>query len=50
MLPLIGYLDRFSGRPGESLAVKVSAIFMAVFSLLEPGGFRTQISSVEVAS
>ncbi|MDN3567729.1 N,N-dimethylformamidase large subunit [Paeniroseomonas aquatica] len=25
MLPLIGYLDRFSGRPGESLAVKVSA-------------------------
>ena len=25
MLPLIGYLDRFSGRPGESLAVQVSA-------------------------
>ncbi|MBL6457772.1 N,N-dimethylformamidase large subunit [Belnapia sp. T6] len=25
MLPLIGYLDRFSARPGEALAVKVSA-------------------------
>ncbi len=25
MVPLIGYLDRLSARPGESIAVKVSS-------------------------
>lgn len=25
MVPLIGYLDRFSARPGERIAVKVSS-------------------------
>ena len=25
MVPLIGYVDRFSGRPGERIAVKVSS-------------------------
>src|SRR5438046_6881460 len=25
VVPLIGYLDRFSGRPGERIAVKVSS-------------------------
>lgn len=25
MVPLIGYVDRFSARPGETVAVKVSS-------------------------
>ena len=27
VVPLIGYLDRFSGRPGECIAAKVSSQF-----------------------
>ena len=27
VVPLIGYVDRFSGRPGEPVAVKVSSQF-----------------------
>ena len=30
VVPLIGYVDRFSGRPGERIAIKVSSQF-AVF-------------------
>src|SRR5438477_9324840 len=31
MVPLIGYLDRFSARPGEPIAVKVSSRFDAPY-------------------
>lgn len=31
MVPLVGYLDRFSARPGESIAVKVSSAHAAPF-------------------
>jgi N,N-dimethylformamidase len=32
MVPLIGYLDRFSTRPGEGIAVKVSSQFAAPYT------------------
>ena len=32
MVPLIGYLDRFSARPGERLAVKVSSALGAPYA------------------
>jgi N,N-dimethylformamidase len=31
VVPLIGYVDRFSGRPGERLAIKVSSQFDAPY-------------------
>ena len=31
VVPLIGYVDRFSGRPGECIAVKVSSQFDAPY-------------------
>ena len=31
VVPLIGYVDRFSGRPGERIAVKVSSRFEAPY-------------------
>jgi hypothetical protein len=31
VVPLIGYVDRFSGRPGERLAIKVSSKFDAPY-------------------
>jgi N,N-dimethylformamidase len=31
VVPLIGYADRFSGRPGERIAIKVSSQFEAPY-------------------
>jgi hypothetical protein len=31
VVPLIGYVDRFSGRPGERIAIKVSSRFDAPY-------------------
>jgi hypothetical protein len=31
VVPLIGYVDRFSGRPGERIAIKVSSQFDAPY-------------------
>ena len=38
VVPLIGDVDRFSGRPGERIAIKVSS------QLDAPYGFRTDLT------
>ena len=32
MVPLVGYLDRWSARPGEAIAVKVSSAIGAPYA------------------